>query len=135
MSDRNPGFRRKKGLKFWGWVVVGLAIVLAVWSVGGNYVASRQAREIDRDLAEFARQFPNTEPNDSALKLAALVAKLGVGAGGTVFEFDRYMGSSADFSPSEVDRKEFGDIQEELTDYLNAQISKPDDTFDPPSEK
>jgi hypothetical protein len=136
MNLQDPSSKRKKGLKFLGLSAVGLAGLLAVWIVGGNYIASQQEKEIDRDLAEFAQRFPKTEPNDSALKLAALIAKLGLKAGGeSFFPVDRYMESATEFTPSEGDRKAFAEINEELWQYLDAQITKPNDTIDPPSEK
>ncbi|MGC1196746.1 MAG: hypothetical protein WA882_07625 [Geitlerinemataceae cyanobacterium] len=136
MDDRSPSPKGKKFLKLLGRSAMGLAGLLAVWIVGGNYIASQQEKEIERDLAAFARRFPKTEPNDSALKLAALVAKLGLNAGGGTFSpVDRYRASLGDFTPSEVDRKAFEDIQEELGDYLEAQITQPNDAIDPLSEK
>jgi hypothetical protein len=135
MGIQDPSSRRKKCLKVLGLSAVGLAALLSVWIVGGNYIASQQEKEIEQDLAAFAQRFPNTEPNDSALKLAALMAKLGINAGGSFYSVDRYMGSSAEFTPSEGDRKAFEEIREELGQYLDAQITKPNDTVDPPSEK
>jgi hypothetical protein len=136
MNLQDPSSKRKKCLKVLGFSAVGLAGVLAVWIVGGNYIASVQEKEIDRDLAAFAQRFPKTEPNDSALKLAALMAKLGMtGFSGDLSPIFFYMESSADFRPSEVDRKAFEEIQEELKQYLDAQITKPNDSIDPPSEK
>jgi hypothetical protein len=136
MDLQDSLLRRKKCLKFLGFSAVGLAALLAVWIVGGNYIASQQEKEIDRDLAAFAQRFPKTEPNDSAFKLAALIAKLGMtGFLGDLSPIVFYMESSADFRPSEVDRKAFEEIQEELKQYLDAQITKPNDTIDPPSEK
>ncbi|MGB7272718.1 MAG: hypothetical protein WBC69_05435, partial [Geitlerinemataceae cyanobacterium] len=124
-----------KFLKLLGRSAMGLAGLLAVWIVGGNYIASQQEKEIERDLAAFARRFPKTEPNDSALKLAALVAKLGLNSGVIYDPVESKSKSLGDFTPSEVDRKAFEDIQEELGDYLGVQIAKPNDTIDPPSEK
>jgi hypothetical protein len=136
MGIQDPSSRRKKCLKFLGSSAVGLAGLLAVWIVGGNYIASVQEQEIDRDLAAFAQRFPKTERNDSALKLAASIAKLGVNTGGGTFlPVDRYMGSVADFRPSEGDRKAFEEIRKELGKYLDAEMAKPNDTLAPPSEK
>jgi hypothetical protein len=136
MGIQNPSSRRKKCLKFLGSSAVGLAGLLAVWIVGGNYIASVQEQEIDRDLAAFAQRFPKTERNDSALKLVALIAKLGINTGGGSFlPVDRYMGSVADFRPSEGDRKAFEEIRQELKQYLDAEMAKPNDTLAPPSEK
>ena len=136
MGIQNPSFRPKKWLKFLGGSAVGLAGLLAVWIVGGNYIASVQEKEIEQDLAAYAQRFPNTQRNDAALKLAASVAKLGFNAGGGSFSpVDRYIGSVADFSPSEDDRKAFEEIRQELKQYLDAEIAKPNDTVNPPSEK
>jgi hypothetical protein len=136
MGIQNPSFRRKKWLKFLGGSAVGLAGLLAVWIVGGNYIASVQEKEIEQDLAAYAQRFPKTEPNDAALKLAASVAKLGINAaGGSFYPVDRYMGSVADFRSSEDDRKAFEEIRQELKQYLDAEIAKPNDTVNPPSEK
>ena len=134
MDIQNPSFRRN--LKFLGGSAVGLAGLLAVWIVGGNYIASVQEKEIEQDLAAYAQRFPKTEPNDAALKLAASLAKVGFGGGGASFySADRSIGSRADFRSSENDRKAFEEIREELTQYLNAEIAKPNDTINPPSEK
>ncbi|MGB3236898.1 MAG: hypothetical protein WBB29_01295, partial [Geitlerinemataceae cyanobacterium] len=76
MDDRSPSPKGKKFLKLLGRSAMGLAGILAIWIVGGNWLASRKEQEIEQDLAAFSQQFPKTEPNDSALKLAELMAKL-----------------------------------------------------------
>ena len=134
MDIQNPSFRRN--LKFLGGSAVGLAGLLAAWIVGGNYMASVHEKEIEQDLAAFAQRFPKTEPNDAALKLAASLAKVGIGeAGASFYSVDRSIESRADFRSSEDDRKAFEEIRQELTQYLNAEISKPNDTVNPASEK
>ncbi|MEG4281320.1 hypothetical protein QUA62_28230 [Microcoleus sp. MON1_C1] len=133
MDIQNPSFRRN--LKFLGGSVVGLAGLLAVWIVGGNYIASVQEKEIEQDLAAYAQRFPKTEPNYAALKLAASLAKVGFDGGESFSSADRSIGSRADFRPSKDDQKAFEEIQQELTQYLNAEIAKPNDTVNPPSEK
>ncbi|MBD1812898.1 hypothetical protein NDA07_27305 [Microcoleus vaginatus DQ-U2] len=133
MDIQNPSFRRN--LKFLGGSVVGLAGLLAVWIVGGNYIASVQEKEIEQDLAAFAQRFPKTEPNDAALKLAASLAKVGFDGGASFSSVDRSIGSRADFKSSEDDRKAFEEIRQELKQYLDAEIAKPNDTVNPPSEK
>ncbi len=70
------------------------------------------------------------------MKLAASLAKLGFSEGGGSFSpVNRYMGSVADFRSSEDDRKAFEEIRQELKQYLDAEIAKPNDTVNPPSEK
>jgi hypothetical protein len=133
MDIQNPSFRRN--LKFLSGSAVGLAGLLAVWIVGGNYIASVQEKEIEQDLAAYAQRFPKTEPNDAALKLATSIAKVGFDGGASFSSVDRSIRSRADFKSSEDDRKAFEEIREELTQYLNAEIAKPNDTINPPSEK
>jgi hypothetical protein len=108
MGIQNPSFRRN--LKFLGGSAVGLAGLLAVWIVGGNYIASVQEKEIEQDLAAYAQRFPKTEPNDVALKLAPSLAKVGLNAA-------------------------WGSLSQELNQYLDAEIANPNDTINPPSEK
>jgi len=133
MDIQNPSFRRN--LKFLSGSVVGLAGLLAVWIVGGNYIASVQEKKIEQDLAAFAQRFPQTEPNDAALKLVASLAKVGFDGGASFSSADRSIGSRADFRSSEDDRKAFEEIRQELKQYLDAEIAKPNDTVNPPSEK
>ncbi len=64
-------------LKSLRWFVPSVIGLLAIWMIGGNFLASQQEKEIEQDIEEFVKRFPDTEPNDSALKLRALMAKLG----------------------------------------------------------
>ena len=133
MDIQNPSFRRN--LKFLSGSAVGLAGLLAVWIVGGNYMASVHEKEIEQDLAAYAQRFPKTQPNDAALKLAASLAKVGFDGGANFSSVDRSIGSRADFRPSKDDQKAFEEIRQELKQYLDAEIAKPNDTVNPPSEK
>jgi len=134
MDIQNPSFRRN--LKFLGGSAVGLVGLLAVWIVGGNYIASVQEKEIEQDLAAYAQRFPKAEPNDAALKLAAPLAKLGFsGVGGSFSPVERYRRSGADVKSSKDDQKAFEEIRQELKQYLDAEIAKPNDTVNSPSEK
>lgn len=93
-------------------------------------------KEIERDLKEFAKQFPKTGPNDSALKLRALVAKLGMGFSGTnEFPIDAYSFYHPDFDYSEIDSKAFETIRELLDEYLDNQFAKLNDEIDKPPEE
>ena len=119
-------------LKSLRWFVPSVSVLLAIWMIGGNFLASQQEKEIEQDIQKFVKRFPDTEPNDSALKLRALVAKLGIsGDGATEFPIDAYTMSHPDFSVSESDRTALEEIRKELGDYLDAQISKPNDTVAP----
>jgi len=123
-------------LKSLRWFVPSLSILLAIWMIGGNFLASQQEKEIKQDIDAFVERFPDTEPNDSALKLRALMAKLGIsGDGATEFPIDAYTLSHPDFAVSPSGRQAFDEIREELGDYLDAQISKPNDNVDPIPDK
>lgn len=135
MDIQNLSVRRKKCLKFLSGSAVGLAGLLAVWIVGGNYIASVQEKEIEQDLAAYAQRFPKAEPNDAALKLAASLAKVGFDGGASFSSVDRSIGSRADFKSSEDDRKAFEEIRQELKQYLDAELAKPNNTVNPPSKK
>ena len=119
-------------LKSLRWFVPSVIGLLAIWMIGGNFIASQQEKEIEQDIQEFVKRFPDTEPNDSALKLRALMAKLGISGGGTPeFPIDAYTISHPDFAVSESKRQAFEEIREELGNYLNTLISKPNDNVDP----
>ena len=123
-------------LKSLRWFVPSVSVLLAIWMIGGNFLASQQEKEIEQDLEEFVKRFPDTEPNDSALKLRVLMTKFGMFGGSTFeFPFDVYTLSHPDFAVSPSDRQAFEAIREELGDYLDAQISKPNDTVDPIPDK
>jgi hypothetical protein len=118
-------------LKSLRWFVPSVIGLLAIWMIGGNFLASQQEKEIEQDIEEFVKRFPDTEPNDSALKLRKLMAKLGISGGGTPeFPIDAYTLSHPDFAVSPSDGQAFEEIRGELQDYLDAQLSKPNDTID-----
>lgn len=127
-------------LKFFRWLVFGLIGLLAVWMIGGNLLASQLEKEIDRELEEKAKElaeaYPDPEPNDSALKLEAILAsEFGMGGivsgtGQGVVPFGDYVGFHPDFKNS---NDEFEQIKEQLNQYIDSQISKPNDLIEPPS--
>ncbi len=131
-------------LKFFRWLVLGLIGLLAVWMIGGNLLASQLEKEIDRELEEKAKElaeaYPDPEPNDSALKLEAILSSefgmVGV-VGGTngqgVFKFGDYINYHPDFQNSS--NQEFEQIREQLSQYIDSQISKPNDEIDPASKE
>jgi hypothetical protein len=116
--------------------------LLAIWMIGGNLLASQLEKEINQELEqkakELAEAYPDPEPNDSALKLEAiLVSEFGmVGVVGStngqgIFKFGDYIGYHPDFESS---NNEFEQIQEQLSQYIDSQISKPNDEIDPPPQ-
>ncbi|AFZ27714.1 hypothetical protein Cylst_5718 [Cylindrospermum stagnale PCC 7417] len=122
----------KVNRQFFIWSFSGLIITSAIWLVVGNLIAAQQEQKIDAAKEQFRKQFPNTEANNSALKLEELTAKLGVPINpGLKTTPTRYLHSYG----YEAKAKQFQDIQKELGDYLDAQLGKPTDEIDIPPEK
>ncbi|NEQ74939.1 MAG: hypothetical protein F6K23_18985 [Okeania sp. SIO2C9] len=127
----------KSKLTFFRWLVFSVIGLVALWMIGGNLLASLLEKEIDREIAqkvkELEEQYPDPEPNDSALKLEAIFLKeFGMGEIGKanvqgVLKFENYMGYHPDFKESQESKDEFENIRESLDRYINSQISKPDD--------
>ena len=126
-------------LTFFRWLVFGVIGLLALWMIGGNLLASHLEKEIDREISqkvkELEEEYPDREPNDSALKLEAILSKefgmggIGKANGQGVMKFGDYMGYHPDFKAS--NNEDFDQIQELLSQYLDSQISKPNDEIDP----
>ncbi|MGB3508114.1 MAG: hypothetical protein WBA93_02480 [Microcoleaceae cyanobacterium] len=124
-------------LKFIRWLFPSIVGIFALWTIGGNLLADYLEKDIKQEIEEYAKQFPYKEPNDSALKLEAILAKkMGIG----VFGVSRYQGvykiatytSHSDFDVSKSANNDFENIQEKLTQYLDAQNAKPNDQIDAP---
>ncbi|NET58724.1 MAG: hypothetical protein F6K47_21980 [Symploca sp. SIO2E6] len=129
-------------LKFFRWLVLGLIGLLALWMIGGNLLASHLEKEIDKEIEqkikELAEAYPDPEPNDSALKLDAILSSefgmKGV-VGRTyyvqgVFKFGDYIGAHPDFNDSTNNHEQYNQISEQLSQYIDSQISKPNDDID-----
>ncbi len=127
----------KSKLTFFRWLVFGVIGLLALWIIGGNILASLLEKEIDREIAqkvkELEEEYLDPEPNDSALKLEAILSKefgMRILAGNAegLFEFAYYTGFHPDFKRSD---DQFDLIREQLEQYIDSQISKPNDDIDP----
>lgn len=105
--------------------------LLIIWMIGGNFLAALQEKKVDQALEEFAQQFPKTEPNNSAFKLA----ELGAGLGSTGLSSFNFLPTYNLYLPkSDAETKALEAIQEELGNYINSQIDKPNDEIDAPPE-
>ena len=118
----------KSQLTFFRWLVFGVIGLLTLWMIGGNLLASLLEKEIEREIAEKMKEleaeYPDLEPNDSALKLEAILLKefgiSGVIAGvasPNVLNFGDYMGYHPDFDRS---NDEFEKIQESLNPHIES---------------
>jgi hypothetical protein len=112
---------------FFQWSMKLILVALLVWMVGGNMLANHLQKRLDADVAEFIARFPDSEPNDSALRLMIHMAQLGMGHGfppatsGLPSVFDdyyQYMESDSVFRRNTANELVFqkGDY---FSDYLN----------------
>ncbi|NEO32559.1 MAG: hypothetical protein F6K36_19430 [Symploca sp. SIO3C6] len=124
-------------LKFLRWSIPVFVGLLAIWIVGGNFLAAQLEKEIEREIDKFAQQFPETGYNNSALKLQALTAKSGMDLSITPDEFtvDAYISSHPDFNVSITEIQAVQKILKQLEEYLEAQIAISNDQVDPPPEE
>lgn len=114
------------------WVAPVVISLLAIWIVGGNLLAAQQEKRVDQAREQYIQQFPNTDANNSALKLEELVAGL---------SFGRLLGLKA--TPTrylhvpapKADEKAFLDnIGKDMGRYLDSQFDQPTDNIDAPPE-
>lgn len=101
-------------------LIIGL---LGCWLILGNLLAAQQEATMRAELKGFSKRFPKQETNSSAIQLEQLRNKLGLTAlmGGR---------TSDPPSPSEADRKSYEAIRKPLSDYVQSQITKPNDPVD-----
>lgn len=109
-------------------IVIGL---VAIWIIGGNLLAAQQEKRVDQAREQFIQQFPNTETNNSALKLEELSAGLGtarlIGIKATP---TRYL----HLPTPKADKTSFENIRKDLDRYLDSQFDQPNDNIDAPPE-
>ncbi|WP_227788899.1 hypothetical protein [Nodularia sp. LEGE 04288] len=122
---------RKINKQFFIWPLSGLIIILATWIVVGNFIATQQEKKIDAAKAQFRKQYPPREANNSALKLEELTAKLGIPIGPGLRSTPA---RNLHISRNEAKAKEFDNIQKDLDNYLNVQLENPTDKIDIPPE-
>lgn len=96
---------------------------------GLNVIAEQQEKPLNQAKSEFIARFPKTEANNSAWKLRELSAKLGI------YSLMGTKESTQRFPTSEKDKNAYDKIQNALSYYLQAQLEKPNNQIDVPSEK
>ncbi len=104
----------RSGIKFkerWA-ITIGLIVVtISIWLIGGNMYAAQQEKPIEQAIASYVRQNPTTPPNQSAIKLQALISKLGL----SVHVFGD--GSPVKVEPTKAAIAEWKAIEPVLTAY------------------
>ena len=94
------------------------AIVILVWLIGGNLVASSQEQTLNKDIAAFVGQHPTTPPNQSAIDLQSAISKLGL----SVANYGD--GSKVKVSPTPAAIGEWKSIEPILDKYVDDRLDK-----------
>lgn len=104
-----------------------IAMLLCIWLVGGNLYADYREQPVNRAIATYVRQHPTNPPNQTAIDLQVLMAKLGISIG----EFGD--GSKLKVVPSQSAIAEWKAIETTLINYLvlDSDLSTTEDSFQP----
>jgi hypothetical protein len=110
--------------KLWVGVISSIALTISIYLIGGNMYAAEQEKPLEQSIASYVRQHPKTAPNQSAIDLQTLMAKLGlsVGAFGD--------GTDAKVKPDKAVIAEWKAIQNTLDEYSLKQLNKTDSSIE-----
>jgi hypothetical protein len=64
--------------KLWCWTIGSIVLTMSIYLIGGNMYAAEQEKPLEQAISSYVRQHPKTAPNQSAIKLQALMTKLGL---------------------------------------------------------
>jgi hypothetical protein len=67
--------------KLWVGVIGSIVLTISIYLIGGNMYAAEQEKPLEQSIANYVRQHPKTAPNQSAINLQILIAKLGLSIG------------------------------------------------------
>jgi hypothetical protein len=73
---------RNELTKLWVGVISSIALTMSIYLIGGNMYATEQEKPLEQAIASYVRQHPKTAPNQSAIDLQTLIAKLGLSVEG-----------------------------------------------------
>jgi hypothetical protein len=107
---------RKELTKLWVGVIGSIALTISIYLIGGNMYAAEQEKPLEQSIASYVRQHPKTAPNQSAIDLQALIAKLGlsIGAFGD--------GTEVKVKPDKATISEWKAIEPTFKKYLDKQL-------------
>jgi hypothetical protein len=110
--------------KLWVGVIGSIALTISIYLIGGNMYAAEQEKPLEQAIASYVRQHPKTAPNQSAIDLQALMAKLGL----SVEAFGD--GTDAKVKPDKAAISELKAIQNTLDEYSLKQLNKTDSSIE-----
>jgi hypothetical protein len=115
--------------KVWCWVIGSIALTMSIYLIGGNMYAAEQEKPLEQAIASYVRQHPKTAPNQSAIDLQSLMAKLGQ----SVEVFGD--GSEVKVKPDKKAIAEWKELQDMLAKYLLKELKKIEGSIEPPPDK
>jgi hypothetical protein len=111
--------------KLWIGVIGAIALTMSIYLIGGNMYATAREQPLKQSIASYISQHPKTAPNQSAIELQALIAKLGL----SVDVFGD--GSEVKVKPTAAAIGEWKSIEVTLSDFVNKQLAKTEDSIEP----
>jgi hypothetical protein len=79
--EKELSLPRNEFTKLWLMVIGSIALTISIYLIGGNMYAAEQEKPLEQSIASYVRQHPKTAPNQSAIDLQTLIAKLGLSIG------------------------------------------------------
>jgi hypothetical protein len=110
--------------KLWVGVIGSIVLTISIYLIGGNMYATEQEKPLEQSIASYVRQHPKTAPNQSAIDLQALMAKLGL----SVDAFGD--GTEAKVKPDKTAIAEWKAIGTILLDTAGKQVDKTEDSIE-----
>jgi hypothetical protein len=110
--------------KLWVGLISSIALTVSIYLIGGNMYAAEQEKPLEQAIASYVRQHPKTAPNQSAIDLQALMAKLGL----SVEAFGD--GTEAKVKLDNAEIAEWKAIQNILDEYSLKQLNKTDSSIE-----
>ncbi len=111
---------RRDFSKLQWWVIGAIALITSIYLIGGNIYAAAQEKPLEQAIANYVRQHPKTAPNQSAIELQALMAKLGL----SVEAFGD--GTEVKVKPDRAAIAEWNEIEPVFKKYLDEQLATKD---------
>jgi hypothetical protein len=114
----------KTALKVWLLVgLIGLNLIISL--IGLDLVATQTSKPLEAEIASYVQKHPKTAPNQSAIELQILMAKIGL----SIEKFGD--GSAVKVKPEKAAIAELQEIKPILKEYLHQQLDKSEDSIEP----
>jgi hypothetical protein len=110
--------------KLWIGVIRSIALSISIYLIGGNIYAAEQEKPLEQAISSYVRQHPKTAPNQSAIDLQTLMAKLGL----SVDAFGD--GTEVKVKPDKTAIAEWKAIGTILFDTAGKQVDKTEDSIE-----